>query len=134
MNGCVLDTDVAIAALDRGDAHHTGAARAIREMISGGAPLLMSSINYAETLVRPAGDERTLRTAIDALGALGIRVVAATPSIAIDAARHRALGVSLADGFTLATARAHRTSVASFDRRVCRALPKVGLELATELR
>lgn len=133
MNGCVLDTDVVIAALDRRDAHHADAAAGIRKMIAGGAPLLLSSINYAEALVRPASDELARHAAIDALGALGIDVVAATPAIAVDAARHRALSISLADGFALATAQAHRASVASFDRRVRRALPKVGLELAAEL-
>ena len=67
MSGCVLDTDVVIAALDRQDSHHAAAA------------------------------------------------------------------VSLADGFALATAQAERASVATFDRRVRRALPKLGLELASRL-
>ena len=40
------------------------------------------------------------------------------------------LNVSLADGFALATAQAERAGVATFDRRVRRALPKLGLELA----
>jgi predicted nucleic acid-binding protein len=132
MNGCVLDTDVVIAALDRSDTHHADAAEGIRVMIAAGVPLLLSLINYAETLVRPASDERTLRAAMDALATLGIRLVAPTPTVAVDAARHRALNISLADGFALATARAHRASVASFDRRVRRALPRVGLELAAE--
>ena len=74
-----------------------------------------------------------MRAALDALGALGIRLIAPTPTIALDAARHRALNISLADGFALATAQAQKASVAPFDRRVRRALPKVGLELAGEL-
>ena len=132
MSGCVLDTDVVIAALDRRDAHHADAAKGLRSLIAGGTPLLLSLINYAETLVRPAGDERDLHAAIDALTTLGIRLVAPTPAIAVDAARHRALNISLADGFALATAQAHRASVASFDRRVRRTLPQVGLTLASE--
>lgn len=132
MSGCVLDTDVVIAALDRRDAHHADAAKGLRTLIASGTPLLLSLINYAETLVRPAGDERDLRAAIDALTTLGIRLVAPTPIIAVDAARHRTLNISLADGFALATAQAHRASVASFDRRVRRTLPKVGLTLASE--
>jgi predicted nucleic acid-binding protein len=132
MSSCVLDTDVVIAALDRSDAHHVDAAKGIKAMISSGAPLLLSLINYAETLVRPASDERSLRAAMDALATLGIRLVAPTPAVAVDAARHRALNISLADGFALATARAQHASVASFDRRVRRALPRVGLELAAE--
>jgi predicted nucleic acid-binding protein len=132
VSGCVLDTDVVIAALDRRDAHHADAAQGIKILIASGTPLLLSLINYAETLVRPAGDEHALRVAIDALGALGVSLIAPTPVIAVDAARHRALNISLADGFALATAQAHRASVASFDRRVRRALPKVRLELASE--
>jgi predicted nucleic acid-binding protein len=130
VSGCVLDTDVVIAALDRRDSHHEDAARAVKAMIDEGTPLLLSLINYAETLVRPAEAERSLRAAVDALGALGVKLIAPTPAIAIDAARHRALKISLADGFALATAQAHQASVASFDRRVRRALPRVGLELA----
>jgi predicted nucleic acid-binding protein len=130
VSGCVLDTDVVIAALDRRDSHHEDAARAVKAMIDEGIPLLLSLINYAETLVRPAEAERSLRAAVDALGALGVKLIAPTPAIALDAARHRALRISLADGFALATARAHQASVASFDRRVRRALPRVGLELA----
>jgi hypothetical protein len=40
-------------------------------MSEDGVPLMLSLINYAETLVRPAEDESTLRTAKDALAALG---------------------------------------------------------------
>lgn len=133
MNGCVLDTDVVIAALDRRDAHHPKAAEAIKSLSREGVPLLLSLINYAETLVRPAEDEKTLRSARDALVALGIRLVAPTRAIAVDAARHRALNISLADGFALATAQARDAHVASFDLRVRRALPKVGLNLSPYL-
>ncbi len=133
MSGCVLDTDVAIAALDRRDAHHADAAKALMSMIDGETPLLLSLVNYAETLVRPAEDEGSLRAAVDALSALGIELIPPTPAIARDAARHRALNISLADGFALATAQAQRATLATFDRRVRRALPKAGLELASEL-
>jgi len=133
VSGCVLDTDVLIAALDRRDPHHPEAANAIEAMANADVPLLLSLINYAETLVRPAEDERSLRVARDALSALGVRLVAPTTAIAVDAARHRALNISLADGFALATAQARDAHVATFDRRVRRALPKVGLELAPQL-
>lgn len=133
MSDCVLDTDVVIAALDRGDLHHPTAVSAITGMIDGGTRLLISLVNYAETLVRPAEDERSLAAARDALRALGVRLIAPTPAIATDAARHRRLNVSLADGFALATAQAHGATVATFDRRVRRALPRVGLQLAVEL-
>jgi predicted nucleic acid-binding protein len=133
VSGCVLDTDVVIAALDRQDRHHAAAARAIGSMIDDEVELLLSTVNYAETLVRPAEDEHSLNAAVDALETLGVRLLAPTPAIARDAARYRGLGISLADGFALATARAHRASVASFDRRVRRALAQVGLELSPSL-
>lgn len=127
MSGCVLDTDVVIAALDRSDAHHRETAEAITAMSADGVELLLSAINYAEALVKPAEDERTLAAAVDAIAALGIRVISPTATIARDAARRRALNVSLADGFALATARAHSASVATFDRRVRRAAAALGI-------
>jgi predicted nucleic acid-binding protein len=133
LTGCVLDTDVVIAALDRADAHHARAARALTAMIEGRVDLLLSTVNYAEVLVRPAEDERTLGKAIDAIDALGIRLVAPTPAVALDAARIRGLGVSLPDGFALATARTERAAIASFDRRVRRVLDEVELDLAPAL-
>ncbi len=134
MSGCVLDTDVVIAALDRRDAQHAKAAATIEALAQEETPLLLSLVNYAETLVRPAEDEDTLRLATAALGTLGVRLIAPTPAIAVNAARHRALNISLADGFALATAQAQRADVASFDKRVRRALPKVGLKLTGHLR
>lgn len=133
MTACVLDTDVVIAALDRRDAHHAQAADAITAMIDADTTLLLSLVNYAETLVKPAEAERTLRAAVDALSALAVRLVAPTPAIARDAARHRAQNISLADGFAIATAHARGASLASFDQRVRRALPATGVELAPAL-
>lgn len=129
MSACVLDTDVLIAALDRRDTHHRAAARGLENLFDGRVSVLLSLINYAETLVRPAEDERTLRTAIDAITTLGIELVAPTPTIARDAARYRTLNVSLADGFAMATAAAQKATLATFDRRVRRALPKAAIDL-----
>ena len=95
--------------------------------------LLLCTINYAESLVRPAQAESSLRAAVDAIAALGIRLVAPDATVARNAARHRALGISLADGFALATAVARNASVASFDKRVRRALGPAGLELSPAL-
>jgi len=103
-------------------------------MIDDGTTLLLSVVNYAETLVRPAEDERSLGAAVGAIDALGIELVAPTPAIGRDAARLRVLGVSLADGFALATARALDASVATFDRRVRRAAQSAGVERALGLR
>jgi predicted nucleic acid-binding protein len=130
LNGCVLDTDVVIAALDRSDAHHLKAAHVIRTVIDAGVPLMLSVINYAETLARPAADESSLRRAVAAINALGIELDSPTPAIARDAARLRASNISLADGFALATARARSAAVASFDQRVRRAAKASDIELA----
>jgi predicted nucleic acid-binding protein len=129
VSGCVFFTDMGIAALDRSDSHHRRAASTIRELLNEEVPLSLSLVNYAETLVRPAEDETLMRQAVDGLKALGIRVVAPTRAIAEDAARHRLLGISLADGFALGTAQAQDAAVASFDRRVRRAAAKIGLDL-----
>ena len=99
-------------------------------MIEREVVLLLSLVNYAETLVRPAENERTLRAAIDAITTLEVELIAPTPAIARDAARFRALNVSLADGFAMATAVAHKATLASFDQRVRRALPQADLALA----
>jgi predicted nucleic acid-binding protein len=134
LTACVLDTDVLIAALDRRDTHHIAGADAIHAMADHGITLLVSLINYAETLGRPAEDERTFAAAVRAIEALGVHLVAPTAAIARDAARLRGLNVSLADGFALATARARDASLASFDRRVRRALAPAGIPLADVLR
>jgi predicted nucleic acid-binding protein len=133
VSACVLDTDVVIAALDRQDAHHRAAAQSLRELARDGVSLLLSLVNYAETLVRPAQDDRALRAAVSALDALGVGLVAPTAPLAREAARLRGHGISLADGFALATARAHGAWIATYDRRVRRALPAAGVELAPVL-
>ena len=133
MSGCVLDTDVVIAALDRRDAHHEAATAALGTMIEAETPLMLSTVNYAEALVRPAEDEQNLRAAVGAISALGIKLIAPTPAMARDAARRRALGISLADGFAVATAQAQRASLATFDRRVRRTLAALGIALASPL-
>src|SRR3954454_23819570 len=101
MSACVLDADVVIAALDRSDRHHRAAAQALRSMIADGTRVLLSVVNYAEALVRPAADRSTLRTAVDAISALRIELVAPTPRIAQRAAGFRSSGLSLPDGFAL---------------------------------
>lgn len=129
----MLDTDVVIAALDRADAHHAAAAEAFGSLAAEQAELLLCTVNYAEALVRPAEDERSLRVAVDAIASLGIRLLAPDAALARTAARRRALGVSLADGFALATAERAGADLASFDRRVRRALDSAGLRLSPVL-
>lgn len=118
MSGCVLDTDVVIGALDRRDAHHAPARRLLLRLIKDGTPLHISAVNYAEALVEPAEDPRTLQLAVEAIAALGIQVHSPDAEIARDAALLRGLNVSLADGFALATARRLGGRIASFDNRV----------------
>ncbi len=130
----MLDTDVVIAALDRTDAHHKAAARAFERWSAEGMELLLCTVNYAEALVRPAGNERDLRVAVDAISALGIRLRPPDATVARNAARRRALGISLADGFALATAEHASADLASFDKRVRRALRPARLRLAPALR
>lgn len=133
MRGAALDTDVVIAALDRSDAHHANAREQLQKLMERGAELLISTINYAEALVRPAAVPSALDSAVDAIASLGIQPVAPSAQTARDAARHRALGgISLADGFALATAQATDTTIASFDRRVVRAARLVPVPLAFE--
>jgi predicted nucleic acid-binding protein len=129
MTACVLDSDVVIAVLDRRDQHHRSAARAVGRMIAERADMLLSVVNYAETLVRPAEEPDALWAAVDAIDALGIELIDPTPAIARDAARLRGKGVSLPDGFALATARARHATVATFDRRVRRSLRSAELKL-----
>lgn len=133
MTRCVLDTDVVIAALDRADAHHAAAARAFERWAAGDAELLLCTVNYAEALVRPAESVATMRAAVDAIASLGIRLLAPDAALARNATRRRALGVSLADGFALATGERADAHVASFDRRVRRAIRSAGLSLSPAL-
>lgn len=105
----------------------------LRRLADAGSEPLLSAVNYAETLVRPAEDARTLRAAIDAIASMRIRVISPDVAMAHAAARNRGLDISLADGFALATATAHEATVASFDKRVRRALPAAGLKLSEAL-
>lgn len=130
MTGCVLDTDVVIAALDRADAHHAAATDLLRELTADLTALVICTINYAEALVRPAVDPETLRIAVDAIAALGVTPVSPSAAVARDAARLRGLGISLADGFALATAQSSSMTIASFDSRVRRAAGEADVRLA----
>jgi predicted nucleic acid-binding protein len=114
----VLDTDVVIGALDRRDAHHRKARALLLKLIGDGATLHLSVINYAEALVKPAENPKTLQQAIEAIATLGIHLHSPDAAIAREAARLRSLNISLADGFVLATAKRLSASVASHDRRV----------------
>ena len=68
------------------------------------------------------------------MAALGISPLAPDAAVARDAARYRSLNISLAHGFALATAAAKSARVASFDRRVGRAMSELDLEPLERLR
>jgi predicted nucleic acid-binding protein len=129
MSDCVLDADVVIAVLDRADPHHRVAARAVRSLIADGTRLFLSVVNYAEALVRPAGDPATLRAAVDAINVLRVELVPPTATIARQAAGFRGSGLSLPDGFALATAGTRHSSLATFDRGVRKAARAAGIPL-----
>jgi predicted nucleic acid-binding protein len=133
VGACVLDTDVVIAALDRADAHHRAAVLAFGLWADDGVELLLCTVNYAEALVRPAEEERAMRVAVDAISALGIRLRVPDATLARSAARRRALGISLADGFALATAERTSAHLATFDKRVRRVLAPAGISLSPAL-
>ena len=130
MSGCVFDTDVVIGALDRQDAHHSRARTLLLRLVEDDTPRFLSVVNYAEALVKPAEDRRTLRLAIDAIAALGLQIHTPDADIGRDAATLRGLNVSLADGFALATARRLDGRMASFDNRVRAAARELGIPIA----
>jgi predicted nucleic acid-binding protein len=126
---CVLDADVVIAALDRADAHHGAAVRAVTRMLDEGTGMLLSLVNYAEALVRPAERDDSFRAAVAGIDALGLELVAPTPAVAREAARLRNAGISLPDGFAVATAVTRGASLIAFDARVRRIARKEGVQL-----
>jgi predicted nucleic acid-binding protein len=134
MPACVIDADVVIAALDDHDSSHRAATRAMTGLFDQGTALLLSLVNYTETLVHPARDPAAFSTATTAIGTLGLELVAPTASIAREAAQLRSRGVSLPDAFALATARARGAGIATLDRRVRKAAQEAGVGLAPGLR
>jgi len=124
----VLDADVLIGALDGSDPHHAHARRLFSSWHSEGAERLVSVINLSEVLVAPATHPRSLRTAREAIAALGVMIHQPGEAIGIDAARLRgAHPVSLPDAYCLATARHTRSVVMSFDRRLIRTARAEGI-------
>jgi predicted nucleic acid-binding protein len=98
-------------------------------MLDDGTRMLLSLVNYAEALVRPAAREDSLRSAVDAIHALGLELVVPTAAIAREAARLRNSGISLPDGFAVATALTGGSSLVAFDARVRRAARNRGIRV-----
>jgi predicted nucleic acid-binding protein len=118
----ILDADVLIGALDGSDPHHADARALFEEWHERDVPRLISVVNLTEVLVAPAADRRRLRTAREAIAALGVAVHRPGEAIGVEAARLRGrLPISLPDAYCLATAQHAGGIVASFDRKLMRA-------------
>jgi predicted nucleic acid-binding protein len=117
----VLDADVLIGALDGSDSHHAQA----RTLFSGwqeqDTTRLISVANLSEVLVAPAADRQRLRTAREAIAALGVAIHRPGEAIGVESARLRsAHPISLPDAYCLATARHADATLVSFDDQVVR--------------
>ena len=124
----VLDADVVIGALDGNDPHHTRARTFFRDLERQDADRLLSVVNLSEVLVAPAADRRRLRSAREAIAALGVRIHQPSEAIGVEAARLRgAHPISLPDAYCIATARYTDAQVGSFDEKVLRAAQREGL-------
>jgi predicted nucleic acid-binding protein len=118
----VLDADVLIGALDGSDPHHEAARRSFTSWHEDGTSLLVSVANLTEVLVAPAAERKRLRTARQAITALGVAVHRPSEAIGVDAAGLRTRHpISLPDAYCLATAKHAAGSIVSFDRKVVRA-------------
>jgi predicted nucleic acid-binding protein len=117
-----LDADILIGALDSKDPHHAQAKRLLTTWHAQDDTVVISVVNLSEVLIAPAGDSQRLRTAREAIAALGVAVHRPTEAIGVDAARLRARHpISLPDSYLLATTKRIGATAASFDRKVLRA-------------
>jgi len=103
----VLDAGVLIGFLDRNDAHHGSAHRALHEALERGDRLVLPASAYAETLVGPsrrgAAAVATVRQLLDRVP---IDVEPLEPDVAVTAAAIRARHptLKLPDALVIATA------------------------------
>jgi len=118
----VLDADVLIGALDGLDSHHVDARALFGEWHEHDISRLISVVNLSEVLVAPSADQRRLRSAREAIAALGVAIHQPGEAIGVAAARLRGRQpISLPDAYCLATAKHVSAAVVSFDRKVIRA-------------
>lgn len=127
----VLDADVVIGALDGSDQHHREARALFTAWQKRDDTRLISVVNLSEVLVAPAADAGRLRTAREAITALGVRIHQPREAIGVEAARLRGSHpISIPDAYCLATARYADDALASFDEKVLRAARAEGIALA----
>jgi predicted nucleic acid-binding protein len=109
MGTVVLDAGVVIALLERQDAHHASATRAIQAARSDGDQLMLPASAYAEVLVQPARRGSQAVTAVDdAIDAIPAVVVPIDRAMARSAGELRAAQgrvLTLPDAMVLACAR-----------------------------
>jgi predicted nucleic acid-binding protein len=127
-----LDADVLIGALDGSDSHHSRARGLFTAWHEQNDSVMVSVVNLSEVLVAPAVDRQRLRTAREAIAALGVSTHSPGEAIGVDASRLRGRHpITLPDAYLLATARQTDSSVVSFDRKVTRVATAEGIQLAT---
>ncbi len=124
----VLDADVVIGALDGSDAHHAAARERFAQWDRAGTARVISIVNLTEVLIAPASNSGRLRTAREAIAALGIAGHAPNEAIAVDAARLRGrYPISLPDAYAVATARHLDGQLVTFDRKVAKVAAGEGI-------
>ena len=127
-----MDADVLIGALDGSDSHHSRARGLFTAWHEQNDSVMVSVVNLSEVLVAPAVDRQRLRTAREAIAALGVSTHSPGEAIGVDASRLRGRHpITLPDAYLLATARQTDSSVVSFDRKVTRVATAEGIQLAT---
>lgn len=118
----VLDTSVLVAYLDSADVHHAAAVEVLSQLAPH--PWGASQVTLAEVLVGPAraGEAQvvTAQRILDDLGVAELPLPGEHGALAL--ARLKAdTGLKLPDCCVLLAARERGASLASFDRRLCRA-------------
>lgn len=103
----VIDAGVLIGFLDRNDAHHEAAERALRDMVEHNDQIVLPASAYAETLVAPSrsGDE-AVATVRELIRRVPIRIAPLDDQTAEAAALLRAHhhAMKLPDALVIATA------------------------------
>lgn len=120
MGPVVLDANVVIGYLDGADALHERAVTALQERLD--APLLMSTLAYAETLVHPLRRGRA-QLVEDFVARGRVELVPVDRGVAREAAsiRSRLGSVGLGDAAVLATALLRGADLLTFDASVAEA-------------
>ena len=85
----VVDADVVIGALDAVNAHHADARALLTSWRERADAVTISVVNLSEVLIAPGADRRRLRSAREAIAALGLAAHGANEAIGVNAARLR---------------------------------------------